>query len=516
MALKINKLLTPYNHSSGNIGRIKYLVIHYVGALGDAKNNCQYYASGYIGASAHYYVGFNGDIWQSVEDKNIAWSVGAPSYKHPYCRNSNSLNIEMCVRKKSTKTMNATDKDWYFEDATYKNAVLLAAELLTKYNIPFNNMIRHYDVTGKWCPAPFCENNTKYTWESFKADVKKVLNGKEIVVEDPQIYRIRLTWKNEKSQLGAYEVLQNAKNACPAGYKVFDKDGKVVFENKNKTATGGKTQWTEFKGLTEKQAAEKILLLAKADSERSGILPSVTAAQMILESGYVTTELSKYNNCFGMKTMLSGNTWANSTWDGVSKVNIRTPEEYTKGVITYIYADFRKYPCIEDSVGDHSAYLLGAKNGSALRYAGLTKCKNYREAITLIKKGEYATDSQYVDKICNIIERYNLARYDNAMANTVAPSQTSEKPPQIDSKPVSKEIPTNASKVEYRVQCGSYSDINNARRMVALMKSKKFDASLENYGTWIAQAGRFFDKSRADALAKKLDDADLPWAVIEM
>ena len=514
MALKINKLLTPYNYTSGSISRIKYLVIHYVGALGGAEANCKYYASQKVGASAHYYVGFSGEVWQSVEDKNIAWSVGAPSYRHPYCRNSNSLNIEMCVRKKSTKTMNATDKDWYFEDATYKSAVQLAAKLLKKYNIPLVNMIRHYDVTGKWCPAPFCENNTSHTWETFKADVKKALNGKEIVVEEPQIYRIRLSWKDEGSQLGAYEVLQNAKNACPTGYKVFDKDGKVVFENNNKTATGGKTQWTDFKGLTEKQAAEKILLLAKADSERSGILPSVTAAQMILESGYVTTELSKYNNCFGMKTMLSGNTWANSTWDGVSKVNIRTPEEYKKGVITYIYADFRRYPCIEDSVGDHSAYLLGAKNGSALRYAGLTKCKNYRDAITLIKKGGYATDSNYVGKICNIIERYNLARYDNA--TSVTPSQTNEKPPQSDSKPANDKVDTQTPQVEYRVQYGSYNDINNARRMVSIAQDKNLPATLSNYGTWVAQAGRFYDQTKAKELARKIAEAKLPVTIIKM
>lgn len=509
MALKINKLITPYNYTSGTASRIKYLVIHYVGALGGAEANCKYYASQKVGASAHYYVGFSGEIWQSVEDKNIAWSVGASSYKHPYCRNSNSLNIEMCVRKKSTKTMNATDKDWYFEDATYKSAVELAAQLLKKYKIPLANMIRHYDVTGKWCPAPFCENNTKYTWTKFKNDVQKALNGAEIVIENPQIYRIRLAWDNESSQLGAYEVLQNAKNACPAGYKVFDKDGKVVFENKNKAATGGTTQWTDFKGLTEKQAAEKILQLAKADYARSRILPSVTAAQMILESGYVTTELSKYNNCFGMKTMLSGNTWANSTWDGVSKVNIRTPEEYQKGVITYIYADFRKYPCIEDSVGDHSAYLLGAKNGNTLRYAGLTSCKNYREAITLIKKGGYATDSKYVDKICNIIERYDLARYDNA---TVTPVE----PPKTDFKPQDDKVPVADNKVEYRVQYGSYSDINNARRMVEKAQSKKLPATLSNYGTWIAQAGRFFDKANAEALAKKISEAKLPVAIIKM
>lgn len=91
-APKIEKLLTPYNFTNkDNAGRIKYIVIHYVGALGGAEANCKYYASKYLGASAHYFVGFNGEVWQSVEDEDIAWHCGASSYKHAECRNSNSI-----------------------------------------------------------------------------------------------------------------------------------------------------------------------------------------------------------------------------------------------------------------------------------------------------------------------------------------------------------------------------------------------------------------------------------------
>lgn len=62
-APKIEKLLTPYNFTNANnVGRIKYIVIHYVGALGGAWANCHYYASKYLGASAHYFVGFEGEI----------------------------------------------------------------------------------------------------------------------------------------------------------------------------------------------------------------------------------------------------------------------------------------------------------------------------------------------------------------------------------------------------------------------------------------------------------------------
>ena len=72
--MQINKLLTPYNlNRLGDTNRIRYIVIHYVGATGGAEANCRYYASKYIGASAHYYVGFGGEIWQSVEDGDIAW-----------------------------------------------------------------------------------------------------------------------------------------------------------------------------------------------------------------------------------------------------------------------------------------------------------------------------------------------------------------------------------------------------------------------------------------------------------
>ena len=166
-APKIEKLLTPYNFTNkDDTGRIKYIVIHYVGALGGAKANCQYYASKYIGASAHYFVGFDGEIWQSVPDEDIAWHCGASSYKHAECRNANSIGIELCVRNKGSQA--DTSKDWYFEDATVKAAIELTKYLMQKYGVPASNVIRHYDVTGKICPNPYVYNTTKHTWDAFK------------------------------------------------------------------------------------------------------------------------------------------------------------------------------------------------------------------------------------------------------------------------------------------------------------------------------------------------------------
>ena len=71
--LQIQRKISPYNHYEGN--NIRYIVIHYVGATGTAKNNVDYFYGGDRQASAHYFVD-DGSIWQSVEDFNGAWHVG--------------------------------------------------------------------------------------------------------------------------------------------------------------------------------------------------------------------------------------------------------------------------------------------------------------------------------------------------------------------------------------------------------------------------------------------------------
>ena len=74
--------------------------------------------------------------------------------------------------------------------------------------------------------------------------------------------------------------------------------------------------------------------------------------------------------------------------------------------------DFRKYSCIEDSIADHSAYLAGAMRDGKSRYDGLVGCSDYRKAAQVIKNGGYATILTYVEKLCNIIEKWNLQQFD--------------------------------------------------------------------------------------------------------
>ena len=139
---------------------IRYLVIHFTANDGDsAKNNADYFAREAPGASAHFFVDER-EIWQSVQEKDIAWHCGTRGmYFHPYCRNANSLGIELCSRKRGEK--------YYFTPETVKNAQQFVRSLMKRYGIPTENVVRHYDVTHKNCPAPFVEDAG--AWQRFKA-----------------------------------------------------------------------------------------------------------------------------------------------------------------------------------------------------------------------------------------------------------------------------------------------------------------------------------------------------------
>lgn len=179
----ITKKLTKVNFTDADRkkGDIKYLVKHYVGATGTAEQNATYFYNNYRGASAHYFVGHKGEIYQVVRDEDIAWHCGASKYKHDSCRNSNSIGIELCVKKDCSG-------NWYYTDETQEAAVKLFAYLMVKYDIPIKNIMRHYDVTGKTCGEPDVRKGNK-VWSSFKTRLKKeveILKKQELEKEVPE------------------------------------------------------------------------------------------------------------------------------------------------------------------------------------------------------------------------------------------------------------------------------------------------------------------------------------------
>lgn len=155
--MNIVKNITNRNRTIASNRLIQYIVIHYVGAVSSAKANSNYFKDTYRGASAHYFVDEN-EIYQVVEEKDIAWHCGASTYKHKYCRNTNSIGIEMCCFSNNGKID--------ISENVIIKTIELTKELMKTYNIPLENVLRHFDVTGKNCPAPMVENVSR--WSNFK------------------------------------------------------------------------------------------------------------------------------------------------------------------------------------------------------------------------------------------------------------------------------------------------------------------------------------------------------------
>ena len=201
------------------------------------------------------------------------------------------------------------------------------------------------------------------------------------------------------------------------------------------TGLNGETLYEIIKDASSKEKAEVCLYFALKDSKESGIIPSVTAAQMMQESGMLGTvmdgEFKKYldsqavtdeekrtiarqcTNYFGMKKNLSDNVWPGSAWDQTSALSCWTWEEESSGKRSYMKADFRCYSSVEESVADHSAYLKGAMRSGSRRYPMITELNDYSQLTRHIADGGYATADGYAESLNKLIITYGLSKYDH-------------------------------------------------------------------------------------------------------
>ena len=354
--------LSP-NHSGQRTHSIDRITPHCVVGQCTAEGLGDWFAKSSTQASSNYGIDRDGRVGMYVEEKNRSW-----------CSSSNA-NDQRAV---TIECASDTSEPYAFRNVVYKKLIELCIDI--------------------------CKRNGKNKLIWF-GDKDKTLNYSP---------------KNGEMILTVHRWFAN--KSCPGNWmyvRMGDLAEKVTkaLQGSGSGSGGGSvekgTQASVLKNLSEADAIKKVGALFTADQKKSGILASVSLAQFILESGYGKSELAQNaNNIFGMKCSLSGNTWSGSAWDGKSKYTKKTQEQNTDGSYETITADFRKYPDIEDSIADHSAYLLGAKNGSELRYAGLKGCKDYKKAVQIIKDGGYATSLTYVEKLCSIIEKWKLTQYD--------------------------------------------------------------------------------------------------------
>lgn len=232
--MTINKNLTTINLWQGNNRKIEFIVIHYTANNGDtAKGNTDYFKSGYHASSAHYFVDET-SIWQCVADEDIAWHCGGNRQGvnggsfFNVCTNMNSIGIELCSR------MNG--ETYYFKDKTIENAVELVKDLMRKYDISADHVIRHYDVTGKICPNPFVVNQQKWL------DFKKMISSQK-TIKLPDVYYqtyVDRQWTRRIKNVSGYS---GTKYGIIRGLNVNTSSGDVLFQTHQ--LNGEWTPWVD-------------------------------------------------------------------------------------------------------------------------------------------------------------------------------------------------------------------------------------------------------------------------------
>ena len=133
---------------------VRNIVIHYVGNPDStAQQNRDYYANPSSDVSSHFVIGLKGEIIQCIplHEKSSASNH----------RNKDTISIEVCHPDESGK----------FTDASYQSLVKLSAWLCEICDMGSDDIIRHYDITGKQCPLYFVTNEDK--WEQFKQEIKQ-------------------------------------------------------------------------------------------------------------------------------------------------------------------------------------------------------------------------------------------------------------------------------------------------------------------------------------------------------
>lgn len=282
MSINITKH-TSYNKTNYCPNRkIKYIVIHYTAGstsrAGSAVNTANFWATSSYEGSADFAVD-DATIVQYNPDLNnyLCWhcgdgyngGTGGGSF-YGVCTNANSIGIEICSNNdnySSTDPWNSPK--WYFTNSEINNAVELTKYLMQKYGVDVNHVIRHYDVSGKVCPGIIGWNkyngSNENKWLDFKKRISNTVSitntsnktnttaankTSSATTDNTNLYRVRKTWSDSKSQIGAYKNLDSAKSIANKnkGYYVFDNKGNIVYPKTTST--------NSFKSYTVKITAD--------------------------------------------------------------------------------------------------------------------------------------------------------------------------------------------------------------------------------------------------------------------
>lgn len=240
--------------------------------------------------------------------------------------------------------------------------------------------------------------NIKYNGlRSYAAKSKKVKCGKMCLVSIFTIVILYIMSLNLKGDIS--KDINNLQEVAV----MENREQEDVTEGENLEDSNQEVYSNTYMDSEKIDFVQKISEGAISNYNKYGILPSITMAQAILESGWGNSELAvTHNNLFGIK--------ADSRWNG-AVATITTSENYNDSTV----ANFRKYDNINESIEDHGKFLY--ENSRYADY-GLFNGKDYKSQAQALENAGYSTvknesgEPIYADKLIALIEKYNLMQYD--------------------------------------------------------------------------------------------------------
>lgn len=235
-------------YKAGRTITVKGLMIHSIGCPQPDANVFlkNWNSESYTRACVHAFIdGNNGTVYQTLPWNYRGWHCGSGNNGSG---NNTHIGVEMCepacikYTKGSAFTCSNLEEAQAVAKRTYQAAVELFAKLCKEYNLdPLKDGVilshaegykrgissNHGDPTHLWTQLKL-----DYTMDTFRKDIKELMvkySSASTTTSTSQMYRVRKTWADAASQIGAYSSLENAKKACKEGYSVYDKDGKWVY-----------------------------------------------------------------------------------------------------------------------------------------------------------------------------------------------------------------------------------------------------------------------------------------------
>ena len=263
----INYTMLSPNYSTRTLP-ISKITIHHAAMVGvDSRRIAQVFASASRSASCNYAIGVNGDITLVVPEEYCAWTSG--TWSEPNHGNDGiavTMEVANC----------AGEPDWKVSDASMEAIIKLCTDICQRNNIPSlnftgnanGNLTIHCYFAATRCPGEYLKTKFQYIADEVNKRLKFTSNTTN------ELYRIRLTWEDSKSQIGAYKNLDSAIKIAKEnpGYSVYDSKGKCVYDGSikeepktdelyrvRKTWADSKSQLGAFKNL------DSAIALAKAN-----------------------------------------------------------------------------------------------------------------------------------------------------------------------------------------------------------------------------------------------------------